>query len=249
MVDGHRVTWLASGFEGAPPEETIDGIRVIRRYSIHTIYFFAWYWYRQFRKTHSVDVIIDEAGGIPLLSPLFEKKIPLYFFIHHIGEDEYRAAFPFPLSILLMRFAYWAFSLYKTHPTITVSDSTKRELIDCFHFQKVYTIENASNITPISAIDFSLKNDTIVFLGRLVPIKRVEDAIRAFRRLHATHPSYVLQIIGNPQDQYYAQSLKYLVQHEGLEGVVQFIPYMQNQVAALLSRAKIMLVTSKKEGF
>jgi hypothetical protein len=56
----------------------------VRKYSINTIYFFAWKWYKEFIKTHPVDIIIDEAGGIPLLSPLYAKNTPIYFLIHHI---------------------------------------------------------------------------------------------------------------------------------------------------------------------
>jgi hypothetical protein len=56
----------------------------VRKYSIHTIYFFAWSWYRNFIKKNPIDLIIDEAGGIPLLSPLYERNIPIYFLIHHI---------------------------------------------------------------------------------------------------------------------------------------------------------------------
>jgi Glycosyltransferase Family 4 len=96
---GHQVTWFASAFSGADLEEKYEGIRIIRQYSNHTIWLFAWLWYRNYKKTNPVDIILDEAGGWPLLSPFFEKNIPIYFFIHHIGEKEF-SAYPFPVSAL-----------------------------------------------------------------------------------------------------------------------------------------------------
>jgi hypothetical protein len=44
--------------------------------------------------------------------------------------------------------------LYKNYPTITVSNSTKQELIQKFAFKNVEIVENAVNIEPIEKIDF-----------------------------------------------------------------------------------------------
>lgn len=84
VQDGHTVSWLGSGFQNALPYEEIEGIHVYRKYHIYTIYFLAWIWYRRFTRENPVDIIIDEAGGVPLLSPLYEKKVPIFFLIHHI---------------------------------------------------------------------------------------------------------------------------------------------------------------------
>jgi hypothetical protein len=52
---------------------------------------------------------------------------------------------------------FWIIALYSRLPTITVSNSTKQELIERFSFQNVSVIENASNISPQKEIDFSKK--------------------------------------------------------------------------------------------
>jgi hypothetical protein len=44
------------------------------------------------------DIIIDEAGGLPLLSPLYEKKTPIVFFSHHVGDKERDYSYPWPLN-------------------------------------------------------------------------------------------------------------------------------------------------------
>lgn len=109
----------------------MDGIHVIRKYSEHTIWLSAWWWYRGFKRQNHIDLIVDEAGGWPLLSPLYEKKIPILFFAHHIGDKEFDA-FPWIVGHLAKWVYQSLFRLYRHTPTIAVSESTKQELIDSF---------------------------------------------------------------------------------------------------------------------
>jgi len=89
---------------------------------------FAWWWYRKYRQNHSVDIILDEAGGWPLLSPLFERKIPIIFLANHIGEKEFITRFP-PIGWVAKRLYDGFFGLYRHCKTLTISQSTKQELI------------------------------------------------------------------------------------------------------------------------
>lgn len=92
---------------------------------------FAWWWYRSFKKRENIDIVIDEAGGWPLLSPLYEKRVPIFFFVHHIGDKEFEA-----FGVIVGSMAKWVyrrlFSLYRNVRTIAVSPSTKEELIKDF---------------------------------------------------------------------------------------------------------------------
>lgn len=249
VKEWNQITWFASWFDNSEMEEEIDSIKIIRKYNINTIYFFARFWYKDFIKNNKVDIIIDEAGGIPLLSPLYEKNIPIYFFIHHIGEEEFKTALPFPFNFFLKKFAYWTFSLYKKYPTITVSNSTKEELENNFWFQNVTVVENSTNIIPIQKINFENKKNEIVFLWRLTSIKRVEDSIFAFEKFLQKKPEYFLNIIGNKQEKKYVDFLEKYVREKGLQEKIKFIDYSKENVEKYLSQSKIMLVTSKKEWF
>lgn len=249
VQDWNKVTWFASNFSWWLENENIDGINIVRKYSINSIYFFAVFWYKKFIKSNKVDLIIDEAWWIPLLSPLYEKNIPIYFFIHHVWEDEYEKSFFFPLNKIFKKFVYYTFSLYKNYPIITVSNSTKLDLKEKFNFDNVFVIENTSNIDPIKDLNFSEKKDEIVFLWRLTEIKRVEDAIFAFENFYKNNNSYVLNIIWNKQDLKYFNYLEKIVKEKNLDKIINFIEYSKENVKKILTRAKIMLVTSKKEGF
>ena len=248
VQDWHKVTWFASGFKWWEKEEVIEGIQIIRKYSINTIYFFAWKWYKKFKKSNKIDLILDEAGWIPLLSPLYEKNIPIYFFAHHIATDEYNK-FIFPFNKLWKAFGDWTYKLYKNYPTITVSTSTKQELIQKFGFKNVEIVENAVNIEPIKKIDFWNKENEIVFLWRIARAKRLEESIKAFEKFLKNSTEYVFNIIWNKQEIEYFQSLEKLISELWIEKQVNFIDYSKENVQKYLTSAKLMLVTSKKEWY
>ena len=73
----------------------------------HNIYFEFPKYYKK-NLANKFDSIIDEAGGMPLFSPLFEKEIPIIFMIHHIWDKEWDFKYSFPLNKI------WKFLFKKT---------------------------------------------------------------------------------------------------------------------------------------
>jgi glycosyltransferase involved in cell wall biosynthesis len=90
---------------------------------------------------------------------------------------------------------YWTFSRYKNIPTITVSQSTAKELRERFNFTDISVVENATHIQPIKKINWENKKKEIVFLGRITEMKRVHEAIKAFHILSLSDKQYELNII------------------------------------------------------
>lgn len=252
VAKGYRVTWFASLAPGLNTEENIDGIHVIRKYTNHTIWIFAWRWYHSFRKQEHVDVIIDEAGGWPLLSPLYEKRIPIVFFAHHIGDKEFEA-FGMVIGGIAKHIYRALFPFYRSTQTIAVSESTKQELIEEFSFDdtKISVISNATHIVPIEHITYETKTNDFVFVGRLTRIKRPDHAIRAFHTIVSDiPPDSRLHIIGNNQDREYTESLHSLVHELGLEKRVVFHGYLSSEeYTKILRESLCLLVPSEKEGF
>jgi glycosyltransferase involved in cell wall biosynthesis len=254
----HTVTWFASSFSDAEPEEMIDGIRVIRRYTNHTIWMRAHSWYKEYKKNNTIDIIIDEAGGWPLLSPLYEKDITIYFFVHHIGDKEFDRNRDFSiLSPLVWKIAKRVYlksiELYKNTRSIAVSESTKQELIDRFHFDptRLSVIENTTEIVPLDLIDTDAKTHDIVFIGRLTAIKRPDHAIRGFYSALGDIPwDARLHIIGNAQDRGYVDTLHCLTRDLGIGDRVVFHGFLSvDDYTRILSKARCMLVPSEKEWY
>lgn len=252
VENGYRVTWFASSAAGAPSEEVIDGIRIVRKHSQHTVWMFAWLWYRGFIKREKVDLVIDEAGGWPLLSPLFMASVPVLFFVHHVGDREFDA-FPGVVGHVAKWAYHRMFGLYRNVPTIAVSGSTKLELVERFGFppENVTVLENATNLVPVEKIDWNAKANDVLFLGRLTAIKRTEDAIRAFASVLDQIPeNSKLSVVGNRQDAEYVAKLSALVTELGISNRVTFFGRIdQSDFAKMVGSHRAVLVPSEKEGF
>lgn len=248
----HTVTWFSSKFPETHEEEYVDGVHIIRRYSMYTNWLFFPLWYRKFRKTSPPDIIIDQAGWIPFLSFFYERYRPIVFFIHHIWDQEFSRI---PLFWWWFKWMYrWMIAQYKDVPTVTVSDSTRKELEEEFWFTKewIHVIKNASDITPIVSLDIQKKQDRIIFLGRLMSIKRVEDAILSFHHLVSDprFSHYMLDIIGNDQDIQYKNKLIRLIQQKDLQDKVLFHGSVSKEwLQDLFPCYRAILVPSKKEWF
>src|SRR3989344_5018035 len=66
---GHAVTWFCRSFRGAKPTEIIDGIRIIRRGTIVTMYLYAPMVYWQMEQ--KPDLVIDMSNTVYWQTPLW----------------------------------------------------------------------------------------------------------------------------------------------------------------------------------
>lgn len=250
----HEVTWFAYSFKNSKETEIIDWIKIIRKFNLYSSFFLFPNYYKKYF-AWKYDLIVDEAWWIPLLSPKFEKNIPIVFFVHHIWDKEWDYNYPFPLNKILKSSYYWLFKQYKNYKTITVSQSTKDELVERFLFKdkNIRVIENVCDITPVSEVNFSEKEKNILFLWRLMPIKRVEHAILAFSyflKSDKNFSDYKLDVVWNDQDKRYVKSLKSLTKKLWIENNVNFLWHKnRTQYKDFIFKEKLILVPSIKEWF
>ena len=73
IAAGHEVTWFSARFPGAAAEETIQGVRVLRRGRPWTVHWWAfWAYLRRTLRGH--DLVIDQIHGIGFLTPLYVRE-------------------------------------------------------------------------------------------------------------------------------------------------------------------------------
>lgn len=247
----HQVTWFWSNYKWWLKEEYIDWIRIIRKFSVYTIYFFAWTWYLRFLRKEKVDIIIDEAWWIPLLSPIFIFKIPIIFFIHHIWEKEWDEKLYFPFNKIFKYLFSVLLKIYSNKTAITVSDSSANNLLEYwFKRDNIEVIENVVELDPVSKIDFESKENWIVYVWRIAPIKRIEDAIISFYEIQPWFPDYVLKIVWRKQWDEYANKLFELIKKLNIENKVEFIFDASDELRnEIVSKSKACLIPSMKEWF
>jgi len=107
---GNNVTWFTSHFTGAKEKETINGVEIIRRGNVITVYIYAFLHYLFHKDKY--DFIIDEIHGLPFFTPLYTKK-PTIVFIHEVAKEIWDYMYPFPINILGKWIEPLYFTLYK----------------------------------------------------------------------------------------------------------------------------------------
>ena len=125
---GDRVTLLASSFPGAAPEETIDGIRILRRGSPVGYYAQVPSTYRRLRREAPFDVVVEDLNKFPFFTRLWVRE-PLVVLAHHLlGQTAFSlAALPFAIATYLAERIVPR--VYRGLPFVLYSPSTRDELV------------------------------------------------------------------------------------------------------------------------
>ena len=149
VTDGHEVIFLVGGFTGGTSEETKDGFKIIRCGNRWSVYFKAYQYYKKNLKDWS-DLVIDEVNTIPFFAKFYVKQKNILF-VHQLCRQIWFYQMFFPLSLvgyLLEPIYLW---LLRDRKVITVSESTKRDLIK-FGFKKenISIISEGIEIEPVT---------------------------------------------------------------------------------------------------
>ncbi|MBI0584498.1 MAG: glycosyltransferase family 4 protein [Methanomassiliicoccus sp.] len=193
---GHEVTLFTSGYPGCKGEEIIDGIRVVRRGDRFSVYRKARAFYEE--KPSSWDVVIDEINTIPFMCPRFvDRGERIVALIHQLAREFWFYELPYPLAwignhVLEDR---WLKN-YRDVVTITVSESTKEELLG-MGFRDVRVVPNGLNAETLDMVPPKTPAPSMVFVGRLKKTKRPEEALKAYKIIKEKHPDLHMTVVGD----------------------------------------------------
>ena len=191
----HKITLFTSSFRGAVPFESIDGVDVIRDGGKFTVYQRARSYYKNNNK--NFDLVIDEINVKPFLTPKFVKDKPILAIIHQISSEQFLHELPFPLSFIGYYYLEkrWL-SYYKNIPTVTVSNSTRMDLMK-LGFSDIKLMPEGLSVEPLSAPPQKEIKPTVAFIGRLKKHKLPDHALLAFSYIKRIIPESQLWIIGD----------------------------------------------------
>lgn len=236
---GHAVTLFTAEFKGCARVENLDGIRVLRAGGRYTVYAKAKEFYR--KNGDAFDVVIDEINTRPFLTPKFAAKEKVVALIHQLAREFWFYETPFPVSIIGYYFLenYWL-SHYRELPTITVSESTKRDL-EQLGFNRVFIVPNGLDIKPLDNLPQKSERPTVIFLGRMKRAKKPQDVVEAFRLVKKEVKDAMLWMVG---DGYLRRRL------EGRDKGMRFFGYVDRKTREmLLRRAWLIAVPGVREGW
>jgi glycosyltransferase involved in cell wall biosynthesis len=240
---GHGVTLFTSTFPGCKSEETVDGVRIVRAGGRFTVYRQAKRFYlKNFRKER-FDIVIDEINTQPFFAPKFaknsEKVIAL---IHQLAREFWFFETPFPVSYVGYHFLEnrWL-KQYINVPTITVSESTRSDLLE-LGFKHVSVVPEGLNFEPLNVLPNKDSDPIVVFSGRLKRAKRPDHAIKAFAIVKEKVPNAQLWVFG---DGPFKKNLEG-ISSEGVHFLGNLSSFERRE---LLSKSWVLLVPGLREGW
>lgn len=253
---GHKVTIFTSSYQNALELEYIGGVRIIRKGSqFFGVHLAAFKWFILDRK-EQFDIVIDQFHGIPFFTPIFVRGKKLGF-IHETTKEIWRLnSWKAPLnilpSVLGTFFEPFIFKLfYKNTPFMTVSKSTKMDLVEWGMPQKQITIiHNGLNAPEVHKTFKKEKKKTLIFLGVLSKDKGIENALKVFQSIDQTEKDkWQFWIVGKVDPVYFSK-LKLQSKKFGIDKKIFFWGFVSEaKKFELLSRAHIAINPSIREGW
>jgi glycosyltransferase involved in cell wall biosynthesis len=247
---GHDVTLYCSSFPGAPHEETLHGIRVIREGGRYLFNFRFPFFYLTRLREAAFDIIVDDMNKIPFFTPLYV-NVPVYGITHHLfGKSIFLEANAILASYVfsMERMAVW---LYKRRriPFIVGSPSTREELL-AEHFP----------VHDVSLINYGVDHTThkqtgvpksptplIGYFGRLKKYKSVDHLLSALPLVLKQVPALKLLVVGEGDDRL---RLEARAKELGIPHAIEFTGFVsEEKKIELLQRMWFKVTTSSKEGW
>ena len=243
---GHVVTVFCADHGGAPRDELRDGVRFVRRGGRTTVYLRGLLALRSGRLGRP-DVVVDVQNGMPFLSPLVTRR-PVVNVVHHVHREQWPVVF----GPVMSRLGWWIESrlapkVYRRSRYVVVSDVTAREVVELgVGADRVQVVHNGSDPARPTGEGRSA-TPLVTVLGRLVPHKRVELALRAVAELRAELPELRLVVMGQG---WWDENLRQAAAELGVEDAVDFLGFVDEDAKhALLTRSWVLAQPSLKEGW
>ncbi|WP_036509338.1 glycosyltransferase family 4 protein [Nocardioides sp. URHA0020] len=246
VARGARVTLFCASHDSAPSDETIGGVRYVRRGNHVTVYLWGLIGLA-LRRLGRVDIVVDVQNGLPFFTRLATRK-PVVVLVHHVHREQWPVVYPGRIG----KVGWWierrlAPLVYRGCQYIAVSRATRAELAD-LGVDKAHIAVVHNGTTPPPEVTATRSPDpTIAVVGRLVPHKQVEHAVDAVLALREEFPRLRLVIVG---DGWWADDLQKYVAQAGAGDLVTFEGHVPEQRKhEILATAWLLALPSLKEGW
>ncbi len=254
---GHDIDVLTMRVKDVPDFENIDGINVhhigpeiieppLRSGSAFIRYFFSvCNWLRK----HDYDIIEGQAYS-PLLSSVLMAKLkrtPVIGTIHDVSSNY---SDQWVQSSRMANMAEKFFADLPYDKLITVSEMTRDSLINDFGAKKerVTMIPNGVDISKIDSVaDQEKDEDTIIFVGRIIPHKHVDHLVEVVKRLKDDIPNIKLVIVGKGIEK---ENIIKQIKDDNLEDNVELLQDLSDENLIIqMKKANVLVLPSMREGF
>ncbi len=246
---GHEVTLFCSGFENCLPEETIEGVKIIRRGNRYNFNLIAPSHLKKLVKQEKFDILVEDINKIPFYTPWFLDLKTLVVIPHLFATTVFHE-----INFILGTYIYLAekplVSVYKGKHYNVISESTAEDMYERGVPQKDVSIIHCGINRELYAHDASvLKYDhpSVLYLGRIKKYKSVQHLIEAFKIVKTKLPDATLAIVGDGD---YVDELKKLTTVLKLDDSVLFTGFVSSdEKVERLRKSHVAVLPSLKEGW
>lgn len=253
-ASGVEVTLRTARYAGAPRNEVVDGVRINRAGGPNSIYIWAGLamvlarvGLGPLRKARP-DVVIDTQNGLPFLARLaYGRRVAVL--VHHCHRELWPVAGRFKGRFgwfVESRLSPW---LHRRNQYVTVSLPSARDLTDLgVRAEHVAVVRNGLDEAPAETLALPrADHPRIAVLSRLVPHKRIEDALAAVAELRPRLPGLQLDIVGGG---WWRDRLVERAQMLGVSDAVTFHGHVDDMAKhQVLQHSWVHVLPSRKEGW
>jgi glycosyltransferase involved in cell wall biosynthesis len=244
---GIEVTMRTSYAANHPMVSWRDGYRVIRKAGRYLVFpraafseMMGWHGGR--------DGLVEIWNGMPFFSPIWARTAHVTW-LHHVHAEMWRMTLP-PRLAAFGNFveSRVAPPIYRHTPIVTLSESSKHELVHDLKFHPDLVTVVAPGIDPQYTPDGAKSPDPLVVaVGRLVPVKRYDLLIDSLVPLKTRHPGLRAVIVG---EGYCRPDLEAQVRAARAEDWITLPGRIDDDaVIDLYRRAWVLAMTSSREGW
>jgi len=193
---GIEVTMRTSYAPGHPQVSWRDGYRVIRKAGRYLVFPRAAF--SEMMGWHGAsDGLVEIWNGMPFFSPLWARR-PRVAWLHHVHDTMWDMTLPPRLARLGRTVEFRvAPPIYRRTPIVTLSESSKRELVDRLRFKPARVTVVPPGVDPrFGPGGTKSPVPLVVAVGRLVPVKRFDVVVDALAELKARVPDLRAVVAG-----------------------------------------------------
>jgi glycosyltransferase involved in cell wall biosynthesis len=243
---GHDVVLWCAAHGRAPREETVDGVRYVRRGGRATVYPLALLALLR-RRFGRVDVVVDVSNGVPFFSPLVRRGAVVGL-MHHVHREQWPVVMPGPVA----RVGWFLESrvaprVFRRRPMVTVSWTTRREMVGLGYAETARVVHNGTTGPDVAPRVPRAGTPTICVLGRVVPHKRVDHAVEVLAALRHEVPGLRLVVVGTG---WAVDDVAARARELGVDDAVELTGFVDEATKhELLAASWVHLCPSLKEGW
>jgi glycosyltransferase involved in cell wall biosynthesis len=242
LAPRHDVSWFTSRADGQPREDEIDGVQVVRRGSEATTRLFA----PGFARRGTWDVVVEEINTLPYFAHVWSSA-PSVLFIPQLAREVWWYEAPKAVAWLGWAIEPICLAAYRNVHAITISDSTSTDLRRFGLRKRIDVLPMAVSTPVLGELPPKVPRGELVTVGRLVPSKRFDHAIRALSMLRESLGSARLTIIGDGRER---ANLEHLAERLGLGEAILFAGRIsESEKVDILERADVLVSCAVREGW